>query len=88
MALGALKNLSAAQLLRRGNGALSIDSRRNETLFCQKSTGRVTLARAGIKVEKLDADYEPRKDTCLSAFVRLLAAAVAARAAPAGSALD
>ena len=27
----------------------------------------------GINFEKLDADYDPRKDTCLSAFVRLLA---------------
>jgi hypothetical protein len=57
-------------------------------LFCQKSTGRVTLARAGIKIEKFDAEHEPRKLTCFSAFVRLLAAAVAARASPAGSASD
>ena len=50
MALGALKNLSAAQLLQRGDGALSIDSRRNKMLFGQKSTGREALARAGVKI--------------------------------------
>ncbi len=77
MALGALKNLSAAQLLRRGDGALSIDSVRKKMLVFQKSTGHVTLARAGIKIEKLDAEYELRKDAFLSAFVRLLVAAVA-----------
>jgi hypothetical protein len=51
------------------------DSRRAERLFGQSGTGRLTLKRAGGKIEKAVAGdtYEPRDDTCVHAFVRWLA---------------
>ena len=36
--------------------------------------GRSTRLSTGIKLEKLGEDYTPRDDTCLRAFVRLVAA--------------
>ena len=38
------------------------------------------LLAAGIKLEKLGVDYEPRADTCVKAFVRLLVATALAQA--------
>ena len=63
--------------LRRGDGLHQVpDSRRAERLFGVH--GRTKLLSAGIKLEKLGADYDPLQDTCLKAFVRLMAANVAA----------
>ena len=68
-----LRKLLAAQKLRRGFGALALpDSRRaKERLMA----GRTKILATGVKLELVDRDYDPRKDTCLRAsFVRLLAA--------------
>lgn len=74
MALSTLRNLLATQQLRRGDGVAKIqESRRHEHLFGESGTGRMSLCRAGIKVEKLGVEYVPRYDTCVAAFVRLLA---------------
>ena len=69
-----MKHMLVTQQLRRGDGPFSFtDSRRTERLF--GSIGRTTIYKsARIKHEAL-ADYDPSKDTCIKAFVRLLAAA-------------
>ena len=62
-------------VLRRGDGLHKVpDARRTERLFYQ---GRTKLPSQGIKLEKLgvEGDYLPEEDTCIAAFVRLLAAA-------------
>ena len=46
---------------------------RAERLFGAASMGRLTLARNGMKLCALDAEYDPRADTVLKAFVRLCA---------------
>ena len=71
MALSTLKNLLATQYLRRGDGIIATpESRRKSRLL---GSGRLTLGSSGGKLEKLTGDgYEPRADSCLSAFVRLL----------------
>ena len=75
MALGTLKHLLATQYLRRGDGIIATpESRRNERLFGVTGTGRTTDTSTGIKMEKLDSNYAPEHDTCIKAFVRLLAA--------------
>ena len=74
MALSTLNHMLMQQQLRRGDGLFAIpDSRRTERLMC---TGRTKHASTGIKLEKLNCDdsYDPRLDTCVKAFVRLLAA--------------
>eukprot|EP00316_Scyphosphaera_apsteinii_P006338 CAMPEP_0119302984 /NCGR_PEP_ID=MMETSP1333-20130426/4497_1 /TAXON_ID=418940 /ORGANISM="Scyphosphaera apsteinii, Strain RCC1455" /LENGTH=84 /DNA_ID=CAMNT_0007305527 /DNA_START=145 /DNA_END=399 /DNA_ORIENTATION=- len=71
MALSTLKNLLACQHIRRGDGLFSLpESRRRERLF---RDGRTSLKAAGVKNEKLGADYQPENDTCIKAFVRLIA---------------
>ena len=56
-------------VLRRGDGLYQVpDSRRTERLFGEH--GRTKLLSAGIK---LGADYNPREDSCVKAFVRMLA---------------
>ena len=75
MALSTLKNLLATQHLRRGDGILSIPLTRNtERLFGSTGCGRTKFISHGIKFEKLGVDYDPRKDTCIRAFVRMMAA--------------
>ena len=71
MALSTLRNLLATQMLRRGDGVIATpDSRRKERLLA----GRTKLASKEVKMEVLMRDYNPREDTCIRAFVRLLAA--------------
>ena len=80
MALSTLNHMLMQQQLRRGDGLFAIpDSRRTERLMC---TGRTKHASTGIKLEKLNCDdsYDPRSDTCVKAYVRLLAANAEARA--------
>lgn len=67
------------QKLRRGDGPDGVvmpDSRRRERLFC--SAGRTSYRSSGVKLENMGDDYEPTEDTCIKAFVRLLAAAAVA----------
>lgn len=69
MAISTLNNLLALQYLRKGDGTISLpDGRRKERLFGEGGTGRLTCA-GGVKVEP---EYDPRADTCINAFVRLL----------------
>lgn len=75
-AISTLRNLLATQYLRRGDGLISMrDSRRTERVFGQDSLGRLALP----KVQKTPVDmseYDPKMDTCVKAFVRLLASVV------------
>ena len=74
MSISTLKNMLVAQKLRRGDGVISIaPSRRHERLFGASGSGRTKHASSGVKIEKLGADYDPKHDTCVKAFVRLLA---------------
>ena len=72
-------------LARKVEGISMPDSRRNERIFGSK--GRSSYASSLIKWEKLGDDYNPREDTCIKAFVRLLAQ-IAQAAVRAASALE
>ena len=75
MAIYTLKNMLVGQLLRRGDGVISFPvSRRHDRLFAAGGAGRTKVMSSSIKIEKLDAGYDPLDDTCIKAFVRLLAA--------------
>ena len=54
-------------------GVQAIESRTRERLFGVSGLGRSSRLCAGIKIAKLGDDYDPREDTCVRAFVRLLA---------------
>ena len=86
MSIATLRHLILTQTLRRGDGLYVIpDSRRTERLF--GDAGRTKLKSAGIKLENLGKDYDPREDSCLKAFVRMLAQrATQLQASPSGSA--
>ena len=77
MAISVLNFLLARGELRRGDGLVSTpESRRAERLFGQGRSGRVSLPSAGVKLETLTGPgYDARGDTCIKAFVRLMAAA-------------
>jgi hypothetical protein len=83
MAHSTLRKLLGKTYLRRGDGLYSIpESRRRERLFGSSGSGRTKLGRAGsMRLECLGADYNPREDSCIKAFVRLLAARAEAGAA-------
>ena len=79
MALSTLNKLLAVRYLRRGDGIESLPaSRRRERLFGANGSGRTSSKRAASKCMELlmssDDEYNPREDTCLKAFIRLLAA--------------
>ena len=65
------KRLGASQL-RRGDRVIAFaDCRRKERLL---GVGRTKLASKWVNlIEVLQNDYKPRLDTCVKAFVRLLA---------------
>jgi hypothetical protein len=70
--ISTLRKLLGAATLRRGDGVISLpESRRKERLL---GVGRTKLASKWVKSEVLSRDYNPRKDTCIKAFVRALAA--------------
>ena len=78
MSLSTLRNLLAQRALRTGYGledlrVRGIESRRRERIFGADGPGRSSRLAAGIKLEKIGDDYDPRADTCLRAFVRLCA---------------
>lgn len=77
MALSTLKKLLAQRYLRRGDGIIATpESRRKERLFGEHGMGRSSRLCTNVKLEKLRGNkYEPREDTCVAAFVRLLAVA-------------
>ena len=73
MALSVLRHLLVTKKLRAGDGPIEMpDSRRRERLL---DSGRTKSLASGIKWEKFGDDYDPVKDTCIKAFVRLLALA-------------
>ena len=72
-----LATLIASQKLQIGEGVdgiLLAPTRRRDRLIGQ---GRVKGQRVGVKLEKVGDDYEPRKDSCVAAFVRLRMAQMA-----------
>ena len=75
MAISGMRHLLMQNVLRRGDGLHQVpDSRRTERLLeFLGEQGRTKLLSSGIKLEKLGAEYNPREDTCVKAFVRLFA---------------
>ena len=74
MAISTLRKLLGTQYLRRGDGILSTpDARRKERLFGETGPGRLYSAGTGMKKFAEKDAYQPCDDTCLKAFVRLLA---------------
>lgn len=73
-AISTLKTLLATRYLRRGDGIISmIDCRRTHRVFGQDSIGRLALPKSE-KAKASDPDeYDPKNDSCIAAFVRLLA---------------
>ena len=73
MAVSTLKNVLASQYLRRGEGIAALkDSRRKVRLF---DTGRSKLRSSGPSASKSvdENKYDAFSDTCIRAFIRLLA---------------
>ena len=69
--ISTLRKLLGASMLRRGDGVIALpESRRKERLL---NVGRTKLASKYVKSEVLCRDYNPRLDTCIKAFVRILA---------------
>ena len=86
MALSTLKHLLISQKLRRGEGPDGVnmpESRRAERLFGQY--GRTSSRSSGVKLEHVGDDYSAEEDTCIKAFVPLIAAAAAAAVAEANA---
>jgi hypothetical protein len=82
MAKSTLNKLLAANMLRRGDGIHTTPaSRRTERLFGATGNGRTKSVAAGLKHERLASDYDPRADTVVKAFIRLLAVRAEAAAA-------
>ena len=76
MSLSTLNFMLVRGYLRVGDGLVATPmSRRKERLF---GVGRTSLPSAGVKLELLGADYDPKSDTCVKAFVRCIAASAAA----------
>ena len=77
MAVSTLRNLLSDRALRTGYGiedlrVRAIESRRRERVFGAGGPGRSKAPRA-VKPEKVGDEYDPRTDTAMRAFVRLLA---------------
>ena len=75
--ISTLNNMLARQYLRAGDGIYATpDARRKERLL--SGTGRLSLGSGGAKLSVGDV-YDPRSDTCLEAFIRLIAACAEAQ---------
>ena len=73
LSISTLRKLLSLQYLRRGDGIIATpQSREKERLFGETGTGRLTLPSTGNKYEAL-LEYSPQADTCIKAFVHLLA---------------
>ena len=78
MAVSTMNHILMQNTLRRGDGEFRVpDSRRTERLL---QTGRTKHLSAGLKQEKVGVEeiYNPRKDSCVKAFARLLRSEAAA----------
>ena len=74
MSISTLKTRLATRALQAGDGIGDYHlpaSRRTSRLF--GDAGRTKGQRSGVKIVKIDADYDPTTDTCVRAFVRLMA---------------
>lgn len=72
MALSTLTNMLATQQLRKGEGEYATPAaRRKERVL---TAGRTKALRTGVKLEHIGAEYVPREDTVLDAYLRLLVA--------------
>ena len=72
--LSSLKKCEARQQLRRGtaSGESIPASRVAERVFGVGGPGRSKLLSTGIHIENLGSMYDPRMESCLAAFARLL----------------
>ena len=93
MALSTLRKLIAKRYLQRGDGIISMPAcRRRERLFGAAATGRTSRKSLGVKQEKWltamleAAEYRVEDDSCVKAFVRLIAASAATQDAAEGEA--
>ena len=82
MAVSVLRKLLGKRYLSQGDGIWSTPaSRQKERLFGQSGTGRSSAKRAlqsCAAQPSSEAEIDPKEDSCISAFVRLLAAEAAA----------
>ena len=76
MASSTLNKMLGKTMLRQGDGEYALPaSRRTERLFGETATGRTKRERAAsVPLQLMGREYNPRIDTCLAAFVRLLEA--------------
>ena len=73
MAISTLQHLLSRKYLRLGGGIVAVPtSRRAERVFGAEGLGRSKALTIG-KLESVGAEYNPREDTCVKAFVRFLA---------------
>ena len=73
-AISTFKKVEAVQVLRRGTSEVACipESRVSERLFGEGGPGRSKALSTGLHLSQLGSEYNPRCDTCLRAFVRLL----------------
>ena len=76
MASSTLNKMLGKTELRGGDGEFKLPaSRRTERLFGENATGRTKLTRSeNVPLELMGRAYDPRNDTCVRAFVRILEA--------------
>ena len=68
----------ATSQLRAGDGMFSTpESRRSEKLFGDKATGRSKAIK--LECQECEGEYDPAQDSCLDAFMRMLAARASAQ---------
>jgi hypothetical protein len=90
-ATSTLEKMLATKELREGDGAFSTpDSRRNARLFGESGPGRSSRVKLEVQAVMgfIGPTYDPAKDSCLEAFVRVLVARIEAEATLASAALD
>ena len=74
MAVSTLKHMLATNRLRRGDDKYCTPpSRLKERVFGGAGTGRSTRISAGQSKAKREMNYDPRADSVLDAYIRLLA---------------
>ena len=74
MALSTFRKVEAKQILRRGASEIAamLTSRVAERVFGEGGPGRSKGLSTGLHIGMLGGEYDPRCDTCFSAFLRLL----------------
>ena len=79
-ATSTLTKMLATSQLRAGDGMFSTpESRRSERLFGEKATGRSKAIKLEcLQCQECEGEYDPAQDSCLDAFMRMLAARASA----------